>query len=421
MDVQPSSPFPETKLTTLPSLLLDGATGTNLYLSGMPQGVCIEEYLISNPDIIAKLQADFVNAGSDIIIAPTFSANKQKLTMFGLQDKVYDMNLNLVSITKSVAKGRLVAGNMSPTGLFIEPYGDATFDNLLEIYSEQAHALNDAGVDLFIIETMLSISEARAAILSCIKYNKPVYVTFTINERGRTLSGATPLGCLIALQDLGIHAFGLNCSFGPSSLAPYIKELVSFSKIPIIAKPNAGMPNPLLPNVYDLSPTIMAEEMVQLLDNGATIIGGCCGTTPQHIECMRNMLDSYVKVEHIGKELQSNDIILANETQTFSLDNDRIDFTHHIKCEHDMADSFMDIEDDSLDVMVIQIDTIDDSIMFGLNAHLTRLPICFFATDESALNMALKLYHGKAMIDSKSPIDETNLQFLAKKYGAVVY
>lgn len=406
-------------------LVMDGATGTNLFVRGMPQDVCIEEYLLSHPELIQTLQREFVDAGSELLIAPTFSANRHKLKPFGLADKVEEYNRRLVALTREVVDNAphkvLVAGDMSPTGQFIKPYGDADFDDLLSIYAEQATALNAAGVDLFLIETMMSIAEARAAILACQPFNKPIYVTFTINERGHTLSGGTPICCLIATQELGINAFGLNCSFGPDSLAPYIRELVTAAHLPVIAKPNAGMPNPLLKHVYDLSPSIMAQEMRGLLDSGATIIGGCCGTTPEHIAAITEMVAQYKPDTTVNRAMQTNDILLANERQLFSLDNDRIDFSEMITCEPDMADLFMDIEDDSVDVIMLQIDTVDDAVMFAENAHLAQLPVCFHATSEAALDMALRLYQGRAMVDAHSPLDEPRLHAITKRYGAFLY
>ncbi len=402
-------------------LLLDGATGTNLYASGMPHGVCIEEFILNNPEFIKQIQSEFVKSGSDIIYAPTFSANRAKLSYYGFADKVSDFNNRLVKITQSVANGKKVAGDLSPTGLFIEPYGDTTFDELVDIYSEQATALNDAGVDLFVIETMLSLNEARAAVMACKKFKKPIFVTFTINERGRTLSGATPLSCLIALQELGISAFGLNCSFGPDLLVEHIAELASFSKIPLIAKPNAGQPNPLLQNVYDLSPCIMKEQMAKLLDVGVTIIGGCCGTTPEHIAAMRDLLDNYIPSKKVIKPVQSNDIMLSNETDIFALDNDRIEFTEPIMCEFDMADQFVTVEEDSVDVMLINIDTVDEAKQFSLNAHYAKLPVCFYSTNEQALRIALRLYSGRCMVDEQSPIESLTLKEISLEYGAVLY
>lgn len=408
------------------SLLLDGATGTNLYLRGMPQGICIEEWILENPDVIQELQSEFINAGSDIIYAPTFSANREKLKFFGLSDKVFEYNHRLVALTKEIANGRLVAGDMSPTGLFIEPFGEASFDDLISIYSQQAEALNHAGVDLFVIETMLSLTDVRAAVFACQKYDKPIYVTITVNERGKTLSGASAFTCLVALQELGISAFGLNCSFGPQIIGEQIKEIAPFAKIPLIAKPNAGQPNPLNNNEYDLTPESMCEAMKEILDSGASIIGGCCGTSPAHIAKMRELLDSYTTSANADelaakKCEQSNDIILSNETEIFALDNDRIEFSEPIYCEFDMADVLLSCEDESFDVIQIYLETIDEAYQFSLNQHFAKLPICFHSSSIAALERALFLYSGRAMLDCQSPIERSELDVLAKKFGAVVY
>lgn len=402
--------------------LLDGAIATNLFERGMPIDTCIEKFILNNQELIKELQSEFVKASSDILYAPTFGANRSRLANFNLEDKVYEYNTKLVALTKSVAKSKKVAGNLSPTLLSLEPYNQTNFNDIYNIYLEQASALNDAGVDLFAIETMVSLEEARACVLACKNFNKPIYVTFTINERGKTLSGATPLNCLISLQNLSIDAFGLNCSNGPNSLVKPITELSAFSKIPLIARPSAGLPNPLLPNVYDLSPAAMCEQMKILVDAGATIIGGCCGTTPEHINQMRKMLNNYVSPPKAHKKaVQSNDFLLANNTQVFALDNDRIEFTAPIPCSHDMADAFLSAEEDSLDVLLIEINSKEEALQFSDNAHLANLPICFYTTDEQALETALFLYNGRAMVDKTSPIDENNLLKIALKYGALLY
>ncbi|WMJ22061.1 homocysteine S-methyltransferase family protein [Paludicola sp. MB14-C6] len=402
-------------------LLLDGATATNLYAKGMPKGICIEEYLLNHPELIQELQTEFVAAGSDIIYAPTFSANRAKLQTFGFENHVTEWNKKLVALTKEVANGKKVAGDLSPTGLFIEPYGDTTFAELVDIYKEQASALNEAGVDLFVIETMLSLSESRAAVIACREFNKPIFVTVTINEKGRLLSGATPLTCLITLQELGISAFGINCSCGPESLVECIEELSQFSKIPLIAKPNAGQPNPLLENVYDLSPVMMKNNIARLLEAGASIIGGCCGTTPEHIHEMRELLDTYPPHEKIVPPELPNDMILCNETQLFALDNERIEFTEPIFCEYDMADQFLTAEEDSFDVLLIHLNTVDDANQFIINSHLANLPVCFHSTNEKALVTALFSYQGRCIVDNQSPIEMTYLEQLSKKYGAILY
>lgn len=404
------------------SLLLDGATGTNLYLKGMPQGVCIEEWILNHPEAIKEIQSEFIAAGSDIIYAPTFSANREKLGFYGYADRVSEFNHRLVALSKEVANGKPVAGGMSPTGLFVEPFGDTSFDELVSIYSQQAAALNTSGVDLFVIETMLSLTEARAAVLACRGYNKPIYVTITVNERGKTLSGGSAFTCLVVLQELGVSAFGLNCSFGPEIIAEQLSEIAPFAKIPLIAKPNAGQPNPLLQNEYELSPVAMSELMSSVLDAGATIIGGCCGTTPAHIREMRKLLDCYhSNCDEPPYHEQANDMLLANETDIFALDNDRIEFSEPIYCEFDMADPLLSCEEDSFDVIQIYLETIDEALQFSLNAHFAKLPICFHSSNLDALERALYLYSGRAMLDCQCPIERELLDKLAKKYGAIVY
>ncbi|MFZ2539180.1 MAG: homocysteine S-methyltransferase family protein [Oscillospiraceae bacterium] len=399
------------------SMLLDGATGTNLYLKSMPQGVCIEKWILDHPEVIKELQAAFIRAGSDIIYAPTFSANREKLGFYGYADKVLEFNHRLVALSKEVANGKLVAGGMSPTGLFVEPFGETSFDELVSIYAQQAESLNTAGVDLFVIETMLSLTETRAAVLACRQYNKPIYVTITVNERGKTLSGASAFTCLVVLQELGISAFGLNCSFGPKLIAEQLKEIAPFAKIPLIAKPNAA-----LQNAYELSPTIMSEMMSEVLDAGATIIGGCCGTTPKHISEMRKLLDTYSHdEENLPYHEQSNDMLLANETEIFALDNDRIEFSEPIYCEFDMADALVSCEEESFDVIQIYLETIDEALQFSLNSHFAKLPVCFHSSSIATLERALYLYSGRAMIDCQCPIEKEELDKLARKYGAIVY
>lgn len=421
-----SSQVPAVKQQDKAFVLLDGATATNLYERGMPQGVCVEEWILEHPQIMTELQVEFVNAGSDIIYAPTFSANREKLRFFHRENDVVLLNRQLVALTRSVvekAERRVrVAGNLSPTGLFVEPFGDSTFDELVEIYSEQATALNDAGVDLFAIETMLSVGEIRAAVFACRKYQKPIFVTVTVNEKGKMLSGASALSALICLQELGVSAFGLNCSFGPEIITQEIAELAPFSRIPLIAKPNAGLPNPLMPSVYELSPVIMRELMQRAVDAGASYIGGCCGTTSEHIAAMREMLDYYSPtVSAYSRPEQENDLMLTNETELFALDNDRLEFSSPIRCEYDMADVLLEAADDSVDVISIYLDTVEEAEQLAQNAHFAKLPICLRSGDADALSRALLLYHGRAMVDKKSSIEKNQLHSIVKEYGAVLY
>lgn len=400
-------------------ILLDGATGSNLIERGLPAGVCVEEWVLENPQILINLQTEFVEAGSDILYAPTFSANRKKLAHYDLEEKTVDFNRRLVALSKEAAAGKaLVAGDLSPTGEFVEPYGDMTFSEMKDVYKEQAAALNEAGVDLFVIETMMSLAEIRAAVLACRRYKKPVFVTVTVDEFGRTLTGATALSCLISLQGLGIAAFGLNCSHGPEKMADIIKELAPYAKIPLIAKPNAGQPDE--DGHYDLSAEAMGKGILPLLESGVQITGGCCGNTPAHVAALRKALDSF-DFSAVQIEKQDISLILANEQQVFFLSADGIESSEPISCTSDMADELLELAESNLDVITIDVVTAEDAYLFSQNAHMARLPVMFRSESASALKAALLSYHGRAMIDSKSSIPEEELQSIAEKYGAVIY
>ena len=235
-------------MDTIPPLslpiLLDGATGSELYKRGMPAGACTEQWVLGHPEALLELQRGYVAAGSQVLIAPTFGANRVRLEQHGIFGQVADYNRRLVELSRQAAGGRaLVAGDMAPTGLFIAPFGESSFEELVAIYTEQAAALAAAGVDLFLIETTMTMPEARAAVLACKSVSdRPVWVTFTCDENGRTLSGTDVLAALIVMQGMGVDAFGLNCSSGPAEMLEQMRRLTPYTTVPLIAKPNAGLP-----------------------------------------------------------------------------------------------------------------------------------------------------------------------------------
>ena len=235
MDTIPPLPAP---------ILLDGATGTELYKRGMPHGVCTEQWVLEHPDALLELQRAYVDAGSQVLIAPTFGANRVTLARYGLSGQVSVYNRRLAALTRKAAGGKArVAGDLAPTGKSIVPFGDASFEELVDIYTEQAAALEAAGVDLFLLETTMTMAEARAAVLACKSVSaKPVWVTFTCDENGRTLSGTDVLAALIVMQGMGVDAFGLNCCAGPAEMLEQLRRLTPYASVPLIAKPNAGLP-----------------------------------------------------------------------------------------------------------------------------------------------------------------------------------
>ena len=232
------------ELTKNGPVILDGATGTNLQNAGMPVGVCPEQWILENPDVMVKLQEDYVAAGTNILYAPTFTANRIKLEEYGLQDRLEEMNRELIAISKRAAKGRaLVAADMTMTGQQLYPIGDLMFEDLVDVYKEQARVMAEAGADLFVVETMMSLQECRAAVLAIKEVcDLPVMVSLTYNPDGRTLYGTEPATATVVLQGLGADAIGINCSTGPEDMIEPVRQMAQFATIPILAKPNAGLP-----------------------------------------------------------------------------------------------------------------------------------------------------------------------------------
>lgn len=289
------------KLTEQGVVLMDGATGSNLRKAGMPVGVCTEQWVLEHPETIVELQRAYVEAGSRIIYAPTFSANRISLAMHGLQDKLAELNTELTGLTrKTVAeagadKPVYVAGDVTTTGKMLEPRGDVTYHELYEVYCEQIRVLCDAGVDLIGAETLMSVEEAQvildAAQSVC---DLPVLCTLTLEADGNALFGGNAVELVETLQEMGASAAGLNCSVGPDQLEAVVASMKAVARIPVIAKPNAGMPVMDEQGMahYSMGPEEFAASMMRLVDAGAQIIGGCCGTDPEYIRELRRLLSA---------------------------------------------------------------------------------------------------------------------------------
>lgn len=272
-------------------LILDGATGTELIKKGYSGKGSSEQWTLEHPEAITEIQREYVSAGSQVVYSPTFGANRAKMTLAGLQDKVAEYNSRLVEISKEAVSGKaMVAGDMSPTGLFAG--NTVSFSELYDIYLEQATALKYAGVDLFVIETMVSLDDAAAA-LKAVKAvsNLPVMVSVTCEENGRMLCGADVTAALVKIQGLGADIFGLNCSAGPAEMLTQIRRLADFARVPLLAKPNAGMPK-VTDNgpVYDIDPQEFASYAPEMAQYGVKVFGGCCGTDARHIKALADRL-----------------------------------------------------------------------------------------------------------------------------------
>lgn len=278
-------------------LLLDGATGSNLMAAGMPRGVCTETWVLQHKEILQKLQKAYIDAGSRIIYAPTFGANRINLKLHHLEDKIKEMNYELVAIAKESANGQaFIAGDITTTGKMMAPSGDLTYEEAFEVYEEQISFLRDAGVDMIIAETMINIEETLAAVDAASQVCElPILCTMTVEADGSIFSGGNAVEAALALESAGASAVGINCSVGPDQLVSVVRNIKEAVSIPVIAKPNAGMP--LIDEqgnaVYNMTPAEFAKHMKVLVENGASIIGGCCGTTPEYIKAVAEELGIY--------------------------------------------------------------------------------------------------------------------------------
>lgn len=270
-------------------VILDGATGTNLRSAGMPVGVPPELWILDHPEALLNLQRAYVEAGSMILCAPTFSANRLSLKNFGLEGEVRELNAALVALSKETAGGRvLVAGDLSTLGRPLEPVGDMPYGEAYGVYREQMEALAEAGADLLAVETLMGADEAVAALDAAADLDLPVLCSFSVEADGSLMFGGNVWEAAAMLQELGAAAVGVNCSVGPDQLESVIRSIRGAVDVPVIAKPNAGLPvmDEQGQAHYSMGPEEFARHIRNLMTAGTDVVGGCCGTTPAYIRLL---------------------------------------------------------------------------------------------------------------------------------------
>ena len=423
-------------------VILDGATGTNLMKAGMPIGVCPEKWVMEHPDVLIKLQRDFVEAGSNIVYAPTFTGNRIKLEEYGLEASLEEINTTLVKFSKeAVGDKALVAGDMTMTGKQLFPLGELMFEELVEVYKEQAKVLDAAGVDLFVVETMMSLQECRAAVLAIREVSDlPIMVSLTYNEDGRTLYGTPPETAVVVLQSLGVDVIGINCSTGPMEMVEPVKKMAQYATIPILAKPNAGLPELVDgKTVYRMTPEEFAEAGVALVQAGAAIVGGCCGTEPSHIKALSDAVCGMELITPLEKHRR----ILASERQNVEIDlegnfivvGERINPTGKKKLQAELKEGNLDLvrqmamEQEENGARILDINMgmngIDEKEMMKQVIYevssTVDCPLCIDSSHVDVIEEALRIYPGRALINSISLESEKveKLLPLAAKYGAM--
>ncbi|MBI4950381.1 MAG: homocysteine S-methyltransferase family protein [Deltaproteobacteria bacterium] len=423
-------------------LLFDGATGTMLQRLGLKPGGCPDELSLKDPAMVRKVHAAYIEAGSDIVTTNTFGANRAKLAEYGLEGKLKEINVAAARCAREEAgKDRFVAGGFGPTGRFVEPVGDMTFDEAFSIYAEQAEALKLGGADLVIIETMMDIKEMKAAIMAAKSVGLPVVATMTFDQTMRTVLGTPPESFAIMAAAVGADCIGANCSLGIEGIYQAVSAMSRVVDTPLIAQPNAGLP--VLKGtetVFPASPEEMASFVPKLVDSGVRVLGGCCGTTPEHIRKMGTIFKSLKPVRRERKNFTA----LASRT-SFTLFGgglpaivigERINPTGRKALAQEIKEGkTAGIRNEAraqavsgahaLDVNV-GVPGIDETesmgrAVFAVNENST-LPIVIDSSSPEAIEAGLKAVDGRPLVNSISGEEKklATILPLAKKYGAAV-
>ncbi len=419
-------------------VLLDGAMGTMLQKKGMQLGTIPETLNITKPDWIIDIHRQYIEAGSDIVYANTFGANRHKMADTGYT--VDELISSAIKNAKKAAKGTdtLVALDMGPIGQLLEPTGNLTFEEAYDIYKEQVLAGKDA--DVIVVETMTDLLEVKAAVLAAKENSdKPVLCTMTFETNKRTFTGCSISAMCLTLEGLGVDGIGVNCSLGPKDLIDIVKEISTWTSLPVIAKANAGLPDPVT-NEYDVMPDEFAMHTYEMIKQGAVIVGGCCGTNPEYIKALRNVLDNVDESEfNLPEKVKT--LSVCSPTKTVVVDQprvvgERINPTGKKRFKQALMENDMNyilsqaIEQveagaDILDVNVGAPDVDEKEMMIKTVKAIqgvVDVPLQIDSTKPEVLDAALRVYNGRPIVNSVNGEEEVleNILPIVAKYGAAI-
>ncbi len=419
-------------------LFFDGAMGTELQKNGLKKGELPESLNIHSPEIVARVHKSYLDAGCNIISTNTFGANSLKF------DNVNEIITKAVVITKNAiaesGKNAFVALDMGPLGKLLKPYGDLEFQTAYDLYKEQVIAGENAGADLILIETMGDLYEIKSAVLAA-KENTdlPVLVSMIFDEKGILLTGADIKTAVITLEGLGVDGIGMNCGLGPDQMLELLKEMRKYSSTPIFVQPNAGLPVSINGvTTYNVTPEEFANKQLQILKNGACALGGCCGTTPEHIKAMIDLCKNE-QIEKISKKhitavtsysktviFQDKPIIIGERINPTgkknlreALRNNDMDYIYREGVTQ--ADAGADILDVNVGLPEIDEPEMMQNVVLGLQSILST-PLQIDTSDSVAMEKALRIYNGKPMVNSVNGKEKVMDEVfpLVKKYGGVL-
>ena len=424
------------------NVYLDGGMGTLLQKRGLSLGELPERWNISHPDVITEVHTAYYDAGCNVVSTNTFGLNPLKFSeeeMAALAEAAMNNARAARERTKN-KKEKFIAFDIGPSGKLLRPYGDLDFEDAVALFSRTASLAEGLGADLIIIETMNDSYETKAALLAAKESTSlPVIVTNAYGEDGKLMTGASPEAMSLLLEGMGADAIGANCSLGPKQLSPVIRKLLEVSSVPVVLKPNAGLPRVADgATVYDVSPAEFAEEIRELMREGVRVVGGCCGTTPEYIEAL-------VKAtENISPKPITEKNITAVSSYTHAVSfgtqpiliGERINPTGKKRFKEALLQNDIDYilgeavseEEHGADILDVNVGLpgIDEKEMLTRAVTeiqaVTSLPLQIDTGDASAMESALRRYNGKPLINSTSGKAESMAKIfpLAKKYGGVI-
>ena len=422
---------------------LDGAMGTMLQRAGLLPGELPERVALNKPDMLTAIHRQYIEAGSDIVYANTFGANRRKLQKLGVTVEEGVM-ASIAAAKKAcegtsarVAPGARVALDVGPLGELLEPLGTLPFEAAVDMFAEIVRAGVKAGADCIVIETMPDLQEARAALIAA-KENSdlPVLVTMSFDESGRTFTGCTAASMAATLTGLGADAIGVNCSLGPAQLLPILREICANTHLPVVAKPNAGLPDPV-DGHYDVAPAEFAAAMAEAVAAGVSVIGGCCGTNPDYIRALHERVKDMIPGQ---REIRRTSMV-CTATKAVTIDGvrvigERINPTGKKRFQQALLAGDMDYivdmaiqqEDAGADILDVNVGYpgVDEAAMLPLVVRklqeATNLPLMLDSTNPDALEAGLRVYCGKAAVNSVNGDEKVLARILpiVKKYGAAV-
>ena len=419
-------------------LFFDGAMGTMLQKNGLKTGDLPENMNITHPDVLFKIHKEYLDAGCNVITTNTFGANSLK---FNNVEEIITNAVNLAKkSTENYDRDTFVALDVGPIGRLLEPFGDLPFEQANELFKEQVIAGEKAGADLVLIETMGDLYEIKAAVLAAKENtNLPVLVSMIFDEKGILLTGADIKTAVVTLEGLGVDGIGMNCGLGPDQMLELLKEIKKYSSTPIFIQPNAGLPVSVNgKTTYNVTSEEFAQKQLEILKDGACALGGCCGTTPEHIKAMIDLCKNekitaiskknYTAVSSYSKTVMFNEkpVIIGERINPTgkkllkeALRNNDMDYIYREGVTQ--TDAGADILDVNVGLPEIDEPTMMMNAVKGLQSILNT-PLQIDTSDTVAMEKALRIYNGKPMLNSvNGKEDSMNSVFpLVKKYGGVV-